>query len=100
MSALAPVYKKFQPTPKVKSATKNCITSTPLRATATQTKLSAAPTAITGKAPKRLMRCPVKKLGTNMPSTCHSSTSAALEKGSAHCCMAMGVAAIKRFITP
>ncbi|MFO1244619.1 MAG: hypothetical protein U1E71_05470 [Ramlibacter sp.] len=36
-----------------------------------------------------------------MPITCHSSTSAASENGSPHCCMAIGgVAAISRFITP
>jgi hypothetical protein len=36
-------------------------------------------------APKRRIRGPVKEFGTNMPSTCHSSTGAALEDGCAHC---------------
>ena len=62
--------------------------------------LSSTPTAITGSAPKRRISEPVKKLGTNMPSTCHSSTSAALANGCAHCAIAIGVAAISRFITP
>ncbi len=35
-----------------------------------------------------------------MPITCHSSTSAASEKGRPHICMAIGVAAISRFMMP
>ena len=65
-----------------------------------QATLSNAPVAMTGNAPKRLINEPVKKLGTNMPSTCHSRTSAALLNGCEHWAIAIGVAAIKRFITP
>ena len=53
-----------------------------------------------GSVPKRLIRWPVKKPGANMPITCHSSTSAASENGRPQTCMAIGVAAIRRFITP
>jgi hypothetical protein len=53
-----------------------------------------------GSTPKRLIRWPVKKPGANMPITCHSSTSAASSNGKPHTCMASGVAAISRFITP
>ena len=63
-------------------------------------KFRTSPTPMIGSAPKRLIRWPVKNPGANMPITCHSSTSAASEKGSRHCCMAIGVAAISRFITP
>ncbi len=56
--------------------------------------------AITRSAPKRLIRAPVKKLGTNMPSTCHSRTSAVFSKGCEHIAIAIGVAAMSRFITP
>ena len=46
-----------------------------------QPRFSSTPTPITGSAPKRLIRWPVKKLGANMPSTCHSSTRAASVNG-------------------
>ena len=55
---------------------------------------------MTRTAPKRRIRLPVKKLGTNMPSTCHSRTSAVLANGCEHIAIAIGVAAISRFITP
>ena len=94
------MYKKFQPTPSIASAIRNCIRSTPDSATPMHTAISRTPTPITGRQPNRRISDPVKKLGTNMPSTCHSSTSAALLKGCEHCAIAMGVAAISRFITP
>ena len=53
-----------------------------------------------GSVPKRLIRWPVKKPGANMPITCHSSTSAVSENGRPQTCIAIGVAAIRRFITP
>ena len=56
--------------------------------------------AITGSAPRRRIRWPVKKPGANMPITCHCSTKAASAKGRPHTCMASGVAVISRFITP
>ena len=62
--------------------------------------MSSAPVVITGSTPKRLIRWPVKKLGTNIASTWASSTRAAALNGCWHCCMAIGVAAISRFITP
>ena len=65
-----------------------------------QARFSSTPVAMTGSVPKRLIRLPVKKLGTNMPSTCHSSTSAVLANGCEHIAIAIGVAAISRFITP
>ncbi|CFN77239.1 Uncharacterised protein [Bordetella pertussis] len=65
-----------------------------------QTRLSAAPQPMMGSTPKRLMRWPVKKPGANIPMTCHSSTNAASANGRPWCCIANGVAAISRFITP
>ena len=65
-----------------------------------QPRFSATPTPMIGSAPNRLIRLPVKKPGANMPITCHCSTSAASAKGRLHCCIAIGVAAISRFITP
>ena len=53
-----------------------------------------------GRVPNFLIKCPVKKPGANMPITCHSNTSAVSENGRPQTCMAIGVAAIKRFITP
>ena len=67
---------------------------------ATHTTFSTTPTPMTGSTPKRLIRCPVKKPGANMPMTCHCSTSAVDSKSKPHTCMASGVAAISRFITP
>ena len=65
-----------------------------------QAAFNTTPTPITGSTPKRRIRCPVKKPGANMPMTCHSSTSAASENGRPQICIASGVAAISRFITP
>ena len=92
--------RKFQPTPSVSSAARKCIRSTPDSAISTHTPFSARPTTITGNAPKRWIRLPVKKLGAYMPTTCHPSTSAAEANGCEHCAIAIGVAAISRFITP
>ena len=99
-SVVLPVNKKFQPTPSRKSASKNWCSSTPVSATAMQAPLSSTPTAMTGSVPKRLIRWPVKNPGANMPITCHCSTSAASSNGKPQTCMASGVAAMSRFITP
>jgi len=42
----------------------------------------------------------VKKPGANMPITCHCSTWAASSKLKPQTCMASGVAAMSRFMTP
>ena len=47
----------------------------------TEAAISRRPTAVTRSLPNRAISRPVKKLGRNMPSTCHSSTSAARSKG-------------------
>ncbi|MNL88391.1 hypothetical protein D3C87_2180710 [compost metagenome] len=62
--------------------------------------MSNTPVPMMGSTPNRLMRWPVTKPGANMPITCHSSTSAEASKSKPHTCMASGVAAISRFITP
>ena len=97
---MLPVNKKFQPTPSKNRADVNCISSTPVKATTMQAALSSTPSAITGSAPQRLIRSPVKKPGANMPTTCHCSTQAVSPKPMPHCCMARGVAAMSKFITP
>ena len=51
-------------------------------------------------APKRAMRWPVKKLGTNMASTCHWITQAAFWVEKPQSIMAIGAAVITRFIMP
>ena len=65
-----------------------------------QARLSTTPAPMTVSVPKRLIRLPVKKPGANMPITCHSSTMAASSNERPHCCIASGVAAISRFMTP
>jgi hypothetical protein len=78
----------------------NWCRSTPDSATPMQARFSATPTPMTGNVPNRRIKWPVKKPGANMPITCHSSTSAASAKGKPQTCIASGVAAISRFITP
>ncbi|EWS62834.1 hypothetical protein Y695_03936 [Hydrogenophaga sp. T4] len=97
---MLPVKRKFQPTPSRNSAIRNWCRFTPVSATAMQAMLSTTPTPMMVSVPKRLIRWPVKKPGANMPITCHSSTSAASSNGKPQTCMASGVAAISRFITP
>jgi hypothetical protein len=99
-SVVAPVKRKFQPMPSSSKAARKRSSSSPVSAMATQARLSSTPATITRSVPKRWIRWPVKKAGTNMPSTCHSITSAASRNGSPQRCMASGVAAISRFITP
>jgi hypothetical protein len=72
----------------------------PCSATAMHTAVSTTPAASTGSTPMRRISGPVKKLGTYMPSTCTSSTQATAWKGCEQTCIAIGVAAISRFITP
>jgi hypothetical protein len=99
-SVVAPVNRKFQPTPSMNSAMPKWCSSTPMSATATQARFSSTPEPMMDSTPKRLMRWPVMKPGANMPITCHSSTSAAASKLKPHTCIASGVAAMSRFITP
>ena len=54
----------------------------------------------TFSAPKRTMTCPVKKLGTNIASTCHWMTQAALAVVKPQSIMAIGAAVITKFIMP
>lgn len=99
-SVVLPVNRKFHPTPSRNSATTNCCRSCPDNAMAMHAALSATPAPITRSTPQRLIRWPVTKPGANMPITCHSSTKAASLNGMPQVCMASGVAAIRRFMTP
>ena len=99
-SVVLPVNRKFQPTPSKNSAMVNWCSSTPLSAIAIHNRFSNTPTPMMVRVPKRLIKWPVKKPGANMPITCHSSTKAASSKPRPHCCMANGVAAMSRFMTP
>ncbi len=58
----------------------------------------ANPTAITRSTPNRAISVPVKKLGTNIPSTCHCRPSAASVTEWLHSIMASGAAVITMFI--
>ena len=95
-----PVKRKFQPTPSRNKAARNWCKSTPESAITMHNTFNTTPIPMIVKVPNRRIKCPVKNPGANMPITCHSSTSAMSENGRLHCCMAMGVAAISKFITP
>ena len=99
-SVVLPVNRKFQPTPSSSSALTKCISSTPDSAMPTHARFSTTPAPITGSTPKRLISEPVTKPGAYMPITCHCSTMAVAPNSKPHTCMASGVAAISRFITP
>lgn len=59
-----------------------------------------APVMMMGSTPNRLMSPPVKKLGTNIPNTCHWMTQALSSKVKPQKVMASGVATISRLMTP
>ena len=91
---------KFQPMPSTTNANQKCDTVTPDSAMPMATKLSNVPEMMTFIAPNRLIKSPVKKLGRNMPTTCHSKTNTPSLNGCPQKFIANGVATISRFITP
>ena len=66
--------------------------------TAPSTISSAARAPMTRSTPKRVISAPVKKLGANMPSTCHCRPSAASVTEWLHMIMASGAEVITMFI--
>ena len=91
---------KFQPTPSTISARVKCATVSPWSAIAVQAAISATPARITGSTPKRLISTPVTKPGPYMPTTCHSIANAAAPNGCPQKFIAIGVAVIRRFMSP
>ena len=78
----------------------NWCKSCPDSATSTQAKFSNTPTPMMLSTPKRWIKCPVTKPGANIPITCHCKTIAASLNSKPQTCIASGVAAISKFITP
>ncbi len=72
----------------------------PVNAIAIHRALSTTPAPMTESVPNRLIKAPVKNPGANIPITCHSNTKAVSSKLKPHCCIAKGVAAMSKFITP
>ena len=72
----------------------------PDSAATTPASISATPQAITVVAPNRLIRLPVKKDGTNMPSTCMKMTQWASACGKPQPTMASGEALMMKDIVP
>ena len=91
---------KFQPTPRRNSATRNCIRSTPESAIPTHASISTQPVAITSGMPEPRDQRAGEQAGANMPTMCHSITSAADANGCLQTSIASGVETISRFITP
>src|SRR4029079_7734923 len=72
----------------------------PESAATTPASISTTPQAITVVAPNRLIRLPVKKDGTNMPSTCMKMTQWAAECGNPQPTIASGDALMMKDIVP
>ncbi len=89
---------KFHPTPSSISPTQKCQSVMPAMLIAALAISMTKPAAITRSTPKREISVPVKKLGTNMPSTCHCNPSAASVTLWLHSIMASGAAVITMFI--
>lgn len=90
---------KFQPTPSRISADRKCSHSRPATATATWPSSSTKPICMMRGAPQRVISVPVKKLGANMPTTCHWITGPTSLALSPQPSIASGVAVIAMIIT-
>jgi len=91
---------KFQPTPKRINMPQKCSNSSPVNANTPATAIRIKPLAVMAVLPKRVMRCPVKKLGPNMASTCHWMPSAASPTVWPQPTMAIGAAVMMKDIKP